>query len=71
MALVPRVLSLLAEQDSEHIDVFVGGIIPEEDSKLLLELGVRKIYGPGSDLNQIVSDIQNSVSTSQENTDSD
>ena len=31
MVLVPRVLELLHKQGQEHVALFVGGIIPEED----------------------------------------
>jgi len=32
------------------MEVVVGGIIPNEDAERLLELGVRRVFGPGTPL---------------------
>jgi methylmalonyl-CoA mutase C-terminal domain/subunit len=61
MALVPRVLDLLRANGQEHVRVFVGGIIPDEDAPRLLEMGVAGVYGPGTLTDAIVTDIQKSV----------
>jgi methylmalonyl-CoA mutase C-terminal domain/subunit len=61
MALVPRVLDLLRANGQEHVRVFVGGIIPDEDAPRLLEMGVASVYGPGTLTDAIVNDIQKSV----------
>ena len=61
MALVPRVLELLKENGQEHVKVFVGGIIPDEDVPRLLELGVLGVYGPGTSGEQYVKDIRRAV----------
>jgi methylmalonyl-CoA mutase C-terminal domain/subunit len=47
MTLVPRVLDGLREVGLDHVKVFVGGIIPDEDVPLLKGLGVAGIFGPG------------------------
>ncbi len=61
MALGPRVIELLAENGQEHVQVFLGGIIPDEDVDQLKELGVTAIYGPGTLTQTIVEDIRRSV----------
>jgi methylmalonyl-CoA mutase C-terminal domain/subunit len=61
MALVPRVLELLKANGQEHVKVFVGGIIPDEDVPQLIELGVTGIYGPGTITDEIVKDIREAV----------
>ena len=58
MALVPRILELLKENQQENVKVFVGGIIPDEDVDKLKSLGVTGVYGPGTLTTQIVSDLQ-------------
>lgn len=58
MALVPRILELLRENGQEHVKVFVGGIIPDEDIPRLLELGVAGVYGPGTLTDTIIEDIR-------------
>ncbi len=62
MALVPRVLELLKEYGMEHVKVFVGGIIPDEDVPALLELGVTGVYGPGTLTEDIIRDIHAALS---------
>ncbi len=54
MTLVPRVLHLLRQAGLEHVGVIVGGIIPESDVPKLLELGVARVFGPGTPIPEIV-----------------
>ena len=61
MALVPRVLDLLRENGQAHVKVFIGGIIPDEDSPSLLEMGVVGVYGPGTLGEEYVTDIRRAV----------
>ena len=61
MALVPRVLELLRANGQEHVRVFIGGIIPDEDIPRLIEMGVAGVYGPGTLTDAIVSDIQQAI----------
>lgn len=58
MALVPRILELLKANGQEHVRVFIGGIIPDEDAPRLKELGVTGVYGPGAPTEQIIADIR-------------
>src|SRR5213592_3225312 len=55
MTLVPRVLELLRAAKLDHVGVMVGGIIPEADVPRLLELGVARVFGPGTALPDIVA----------------
>ena len=61
MALVPRVLELLKANDQEHVRVFLGGIIPDEDVPRLMEVGVAGIYGPGTSTQDIIRDVRQAV----------
>lgn len=61
MALVPRILELLKANGQEHVKVFLGGIIPDEDVPRLLEMGVVGVYGPGTLTDSIVKDIRQAV----------
>ncbi len=61
MALVPRVLELLKANGQDHVKVFVGGIIPDEDVPRLKEMGVYAVYGPGASTEQIIHDIHEAV----------
>ena len=55
MTLVPRVLELLRQAGLDHVRVIVGGIIPEADVPRLLEMGVARVFGPGTSLPEIAS----------------
>ncbi len=55
MTLLPRVMQLLSEAGLEHVGVIVGGIIPETDVPRLQELGVARVFGPGTPLPDIVA----------------
>ena len=62
MALVPRVLELLKVNQQDHVKIFIGGIIPDEDVPRLLEMGVVGVYGPGTLTDKIIGDVRKSVS---------
>ncbi len=54
MALAPRVVKLLADQDA-GIPVVVGGIIPEQDVPKLLEAGVACVLHPGASAEEVAN----------------
>jgi methylmalonyl-CoA mutase cobalamin-binding domain/chain len=58
LTLVPRVLHLLREAGLEQVGVLVGGIIPEGDIAKLTEMGVARVFGPGTALPDIVAYLQ-------------
>ncbi|MBN1313915.1 MAG: cobalamin-dependent protein [Anaerolineales bacterium] len=56
-ALVPitaRILELLAEKDGQDILLVVGGTVLDEDRLALNRMGVRGVFGPGTDPDDIV-----------------
>ena len=62
MALAPRILELLKNNGQEHVKVFIGGIIPDEDVPRLKEIGITGVYGPGSSTELIINDIRAALS---------
>ena len=54
MTMFPRVLELLKKNGLEDVVLTGGGIIPEDDIQKLLDMGVGKIFGPGTSLEEIV-----------------
>ncbi len=60
MTMFPRVIDLLVEKEAEHIKVFGGGIIPKEDVEKLEQMGVSRVFGPGTDTREIVEYIMKS-----------
>lgn len=61
MALMPRILELLRTSGLEHVKVFLGGIIPDEDISRLKAMGVAGVYGPGTITDDIIRDIRQAV----------
>jgi methylmalonyl-CoA mutase C-terminal domain/subunit len=61
MTLFPRVRELLAQEGAENILVTGGGIISEEDMRKLTELGVGRLFGPGTPLPEIIEYVKTEV----------
>ena len=55
MTLVPRVLEALRAAKLDKVGVLVGGIIPEADVPKLLQMGVARVFGPGTVLDEIIA----------------
>lgn len=59
--LFPRIMELLKDRGITDILVMGGGIIPEEDLPGLKALGIKAIFGPGTELKTIINFIQDQV----------
>ena len=59
--LIPRLMEELQEKGLAHVPLIVGGIIPEDDEKMLRDAGVVKIFTPGSKLDAIVAFFKETV----------
>jgi methylmalonyl-CoA mutase, C-terminal domain len=58
MALCPRIMDLLRAQGMDDVVVLVGGIIPGEDVARLHEMGVKGVFGPGTNTADIIEFIR-------------
>ena len=54
MTLFPAVMDLLRESKAGDIEVFGGGIIPDDDIPQLEQLGVAKVFTPGASTQSII-----------------
>jgi methylmalonyl-CoA mutase cobalamin-binding domain/chain len=63
MTLVPRILQLLREAGLKHVGVIVGGIVPEVDIPPLQAMGVSRVFGPGTPLDDIVAFLRTPTGT--------
>ena len=52
-----RVFKLLKEKGIK-VPVFAGGIVPDEDISILKEMGVKAIFQPGTELDNIVESVK-------------
>ena len=58
MVLVPKVMARLKEKGKGEAVVLVGGIILKRDMPALMEMGVRKVFLPGTPPEEIVNYIE-------------
>ena len=65
MTLVPQVMEMLRQAGLGHVGVIVGGIVPERDVPKLLDLGVARVFGPGTPLSEIVDFLREQRDRSQ------
>ena len=55
--LVPKLTRALSEAGLGHVRVVVGGIVPDEDERMLLEAGVSRVFHPGSTRDEIITEV--------------
>jgi methylmalonyl-CoA mutase C-terminal domain/subunit len=63
--LVPKLMQALKKARLAHIPVVVGGIVPDEDERMLLESGVAKVFHPGAALEEIAQFIRAAAATAR------
>jgi methylmalonyl-CoA mutase C-terminal domain/subunit len=62
MTVFPRIMHLLREKGINDVLLTGGGIIPDEDMKKLSEIGVGRLFPPGTNTGEIVAYITDWVS---------
>ncbi len=63
LTLFPAVLDLLKKRRGEHILLFGGGIIPDEDITRLEKSGVGKLFTPGATTVEIIEYLKSILSS--------
>ena len=61
----PEVMRLLREQGCDDVLVFAGGIIPDEDIPGLKAIGIRAIFQPGTNTDDVVAFIHQDLAASK------
>jgi len=56
--LVPRLMAALREAQMQDVQVIVGGIVPADDEKVLLDAGVARVFHPGAALEEIAAEVR-------------
>lgn len=54
MTVFPRVLELMREKGLDDVLLTGGGIIPQKDMEILQEMGVGKLFGPGTPVQETI-----------------
>jgi methylmalonyl-CoA mutase C-terminal domain/subunit len=57
--IVPQLMDALRDAGLGDVPVIVGGIVPDDDERALLDAGVARVYHPGSALETITGDVAN------------
>ena len=58
MALFPRIMAELSGRGVEGVLVIAGGTIPVEDITAIEQMGIDRVFGPGTRLDEIVGFIR-------------
>ncbi|SVA56029.1 uncharacterized protein METZ01_LOCUS108883 [marine metagenome] len=61
MTIFPNILKLMKEKNIDDVLLVGGGIIPKKDVLLLEDMGVGKLFGPGTPVQETVDYITNWV----------
>ena len=61
MTIFTKVKELMNKEGLDNVLLTGGGIIPKEDMRALSELGVGKLFGPGTTVDTTIDYIQNWV----------
>jgi methylmalonyl-CoA mutase C-terminal domain/subunit len=61
MTVFPKIIALLKEKEMNDVLLTGGGIIPEEDMQQLSDMGVGKLFAPGTTTTEIASYIKDWV----------
>lgn len=61
MTLFPEVMRLLKEKGAGDVTIFGGGIVPDEDAVKLKQMGVARIFTPGSSTEDIIKWVRENV----------
>lgn len=61
----PKVISLMKEKNMQDVLLTGGGIIPDEDITALNQLGVGKLFHPGTNTHEIAAYIQDWVKSNR------
>ena len=58
----PKIISLMKQKGMNDVLITGGGIIPADDMRKLNEMGVGKLFDPGTNTDEIVNYIRDEVS---------
>ena len=62
MTIFRKVIALMKNVGLTNVLLTGGGIIPQQDMDELYKMGIGKLFGPGTSLNEIIKYIENWVS---------
>ena len=61
MALFPRIMELLKQNDVDDVLVAAGGILPDADIPAIKALGIQGCFGPGTSTDEIIQFVRTHI----------
>src|SRR5579883_724219 len=61
MALFPRIVELLKENEVDDVLIAAGGILPDEDIPAIKALGIKGCFGPGTSTEEIINFVRANI----------
>ena len=61
MAIFPKVMELLKQNDVQDVLVAAGGILPDEDIPAITAMGIKGCFGPGTSTEEIIEFVRNNI----------
>jgi len=61
MAIFPKVMELLKQNDVDDVLVAAGGILPDEDIPAIKVMGIKGCFGPGTSMDEIIKFVRANV----------
>ena len=61
MAIFPRVMDLLKENQVDDVLVAAGGILPDEDVPTIKAMGIKGCFGPGTPMEEIIEFVRSNI----------
>jgi methylmalonyl-CoA mutase C-terminal domain/subunit len=66
VSICQRLIELRRERQRDDVPIFVGGTIPQNDEKVLRELGVAEVFPVGTDIDDVIARVRTILSVRQE-----
>jgi len=61
MALFPKVMALLKQNNVDDVLIAAGGILPDEDIPAIKAMGIQGCFGPGTATDEIIHFVRDNV----------
>src|SRR5450631_4042942 len=65
MAIFPKVMNLLKQNQVDDVLVAAGGILPDEDIPAIKSMGIKGCFGPGTPMEQIIRFVRENIQTNR------
>ncbi|CAN5667803.1 cobalamin-dependent protein [soil metagenome] len=61
MSLFPRITQAIREAGLDDVLIVAGGTIPDQDIPAILEMGIARVFGPGTPMREAISYVRGEI----------